>query len=273
MNKAYDFAERIIAKKCHGKHLLLGPPVEVHVPAAFVTKLNAQYTTNEHAQFMDQYRPLHHKSEGEEITRTDRYKNVYYGTIMVIQKVRIVHNNNASSTNTKKNPSSSMINFGFDKMKWTHTVEELIPQFQREILPHMTLSVPEFHAKLLSEALPSIHCAFDAGSRRGHYYWYDLQGMIDTNGNYYHVDIDSHYFITHFASMVVHRTQKEIMARKALVVQNFHDMIALVTTAATTSPNNIDTNRDDDVHNTKKKDNSKPIRGRRRRTNMSVIKL
>ena len=227
MNKAYDFAERIIATKCHGKHLLLGPPVEVHVPAAFVTKLNAQYTTNEHAQFMDQYRPLHRNK----ITRTDRRKNVYYGTIMVIQKVQIINNNNASSTNTKKN-TSSMINFGFDKMKWTHTVQELIPQFQREILPHMTLSIPEFHAKLVSETLPSIHCAFDAGSRRGHYYWYDLQGMIDTNGNYYHVDIDSHYF----ATTVFQNPKKDIMARKELVVQNFHDMIALVSTAATTSP-------------------------------------
>ena len=211
MIAAYKFAKEIIETKCHAKHLLLEPPLQVKVTDEFVQKIN-NLTHIEWAVFKDK---VHPREKGES-ARSDR--DVFWGNLLVVQKVMVA-------------PSPNII-FGFDRMKWGHTVVELIPKFRKEILMNSTakitkhnLSLKDLETKLESER-KGIQCAIEhsGGSFDSRQYWFDLQGFLDLDGNYYHVDIDSQFWRRKKSLR-----SKDMYARKQAVIQRFNEMIQRLT--------------------------------------------
>ena len=60
-----------------------------------------------------------------------------------------------------------------------------IPTFREQV----TVPLPLLEERL-EAARKALRCAMD----RKETYWWDIQGLVDVEGNYYHIDIDSHFW-------------------------------------------------------------------------------
>jgi len=171
MSKAYDFAVTILDQTCHAKHLYLEPPVLVQVPQrGFAEKLN-ELRQNRHYKFVDKIAPTPRNG----ISRVDRKVYDVSDPYLVIQKVRVAPNRSLA--------------FGYMARKWDLLVVEDLPKF-RKLLTERGTDPKKFEAKLENERR-KIECAMDHSPT----YWYDLQGLVDPEGNYHHMDVDSQFWV------------------------------------------------------------------------------
>jgi len=168
MKKAYDFAIDVLETKCLAKHLFLEAPIKVPVKKKFLKRLNA-LRDSEHAKFVD---GLKRKNKAK---RTEMLIYDENDLFVVVQKVRVA-------------PKPS-ITFGYMARKWDLLVDKHVPRFRSELLAKQ-ISLRDIEVKLESER-KGIECAM----QHSHGYWYDLQGLIDLDGNYYHMDIDSQFWV------------------------------------------------------------------------------
>eukprot|EP00536_Pseudo-nitzschia_multiseries_P003823 jgi/Psemu1/8604/gm1.8604_g len=170
MRKAYDFAVDVLDATCHAKHLYLEPPELVRVEHGFAEHLNG-LRQNRHYEYVDKIAP---KPDGLR-SRSDRI--VYDATdpYLVVQKVRVA-------------PDPSLA-FGYMARKWDLLVVEDLPRF-RTLLAERGTDLKTLEAKLETERR-KIECAMDHSPT----YWYDLQGLIDPDGNYHHMDVDSQFWV------------------------------------------------------------------------------
>lgn len=163
MKQAYDFAVKVLDEKCKARHLFLEPPQLVRISPSWARKLNS-LRQNDQAEFANQ--------KGQRKVREDVFdEDDHY---MVVQKVKVA-------------PKSNLM-FGFMETKWEMLVERDIPRFRSE-LQAKGISLRDMEEKLESER-KGIECAMEYSDT----YWYDLQGLIDLDGNYFHIDIDSQFW-------------------------------------------------------------------------------
>jgi hypothetical protein len=167
MKKAYDFAVDVLESKCNAKHLLLEAPQRVGVSKNFVRRLNS-LKHNDHAEFVDNL-GIEGKAPraGRDVFQAD-------DSHVVVQKVRVA-------------PKPTLM-FGYMARKWDMLVKD-VPRFRSE-LQATGISLRYIQEKLESER-KGIECAMQYSDT----YWYDLQGLIDIDGNYFHLDVDSQFWM------------------------------------------------------------------------------
>ena len=163
MKQAYKFAVNILDEKCKAKHLFLEAPQLVKIDPDWAKKLNS-LRHNDQNEFA--YRKGRQKKRGDVFHEDDHY--------VVVQKVKVA-------------PKPNLM-FGFMAKKWEMLVEKDIPRFRKE-LQSKGISLREIEEKLESER-KGIECAMEYSET----YWYDLQGLIDVDGNYFHIDVDSQFW-------------------------------------------------------------------------------
>ena len=164
MKASYEFAVDILNGKCNAQHLFLQEPQLVRIDPPFARRLNS-LIQNDHNDFADQ------KGTPMKVGNVFSEKDPF----VVVQKVKVA-------------PKPNLM-FGFMQSKWEMMVEQGIPRF-REELNSRGISLPTIEEKLESER-KGIECACEYSKT----YWYDLQGLIDLEGNYFHMDIDSQYWV------------------------------------------------------------------------------
>lgn len=161
MKKAYEFAVDVLEGKCHAKHLFLEPPVKVRVSSKFVRKLNS-LKHNDQATFAKKSKGLHHNV----FVKDEEY--------VVVQKVTVA-------------PKPNLM-FGLMAFKYEMMVAKDIPAFRSELIAR-GIDLRQLEEKLESER-KGIECAMQHSNT----YFYDQQGLIDLEGNYFHMDIDSQFW-------------------------------------------------------------------------------
>jgi hypothetical protein len=201
MKKAYDFAVDVLESKCNAKHLFLEPPQKVKVWHTLVGQLN-KLRHNEQGSFV--------KEKGEE-PRKVLERDVFEedDNFVVVQKVRVA-------------PKPHLM-FGFMASKWTMMCEKEIPRFRSELLAS-GFSLSEIETKLEAERR-GVECAMQHSDT----YWYDLQGLIDIEGNYFHIDIDSQYWVeiseTKTGNDLKTVTNAMAFKRRHVMIGKFNEMI------------------------------------------------
>jgi hypothetical protein len=167
MKKAYDFAVDVLDRKCHARHLFLEAPQMVSVTPSFVQTLNS-LKHNDHAEFVDNLGIKGKKPRAvlKIFDEDDQH--------VVVQKVRVA-------------PKPNLM-FGYMARKWDMLVKD-VPRFRSELQATGT-RLRHIQEKLESER-KGIECAMQYSDT----YWYDLQGLIDLEGNYFHIDIDSQFWM------------------------------------------------------------------------------
>jgi len=170
MTKAYDFSVDVLNKKCNAKHLYLEKPLLVEVKSDFVQQLNS-LKQNRHLEYVDNIAP---RPEGKK-SRVDHKVFKENDPYLVIQKVKVA-------------PKPSLA-FGYIARKWDLLVVKDLPKF-RSLLTSKGIDPKSLEPKLEDERR-KIECVMDNSST----YWYDLQGLIDAEGNYHHLDVDSQFWV------------------------------------------------------------------------------
>jgi len=192
MKMAYTFAKEVLEEKCNAKHLYLEPPTKVKVKPKFIRKLNS-LRHNDHAEFIDEMGPRRMSFSEHDVFDEKHF-------FLVIQKVKVA-------------PTPNLM-FGFVAMKWEMMVHQDIPKFRRKI--KIPLQVIEEN---LESERKGIECAMEHSST----YWYDLQGLIDSDGNYYHIDVDSQFWVDDPVS------KAERYAKRQTLIGKFNEMIQRLT--------------------------------------------
>ena len=154
---AYDLTQEI-TEKC-GVHYLIPantPPVLVNVTEEYMTKL-ARSVFNPSRHNVGQKSPW-----------------VFYpkDTVVTVQKVI-------------RAPTPNLL-YGTGGTKWEAMVGAM-PEFRGQL----DISLAELQERLTQE-IERIECIFQFHPT----YWLDFQGLIDTKGNFYHMDIDENYYTT-----------------------------------------------------------------------------
>jgi hypothetical protein len=84
---------------------------------------------------------------------------------------------------------SPVLSFGVLTPKFQNSLVQ-IPSFKK------LLGVPaDVFRRRLARASNEIKCVMDHSPTRR--YWYDLQGLVDTDGTFFHTDIDSQFWTMH----------------------------------------------------------------------------
>eukprot|EP00562_Extubocellulus_spinifer_P017075 CAMPEP_0178603506 /NCGR_PEP_ID=MMETSP0697-20121206/35549_1 /TAXON_ID=265572 /ORGANISM="Extubocellulus spinifer, Strain CCMP396" /LENGTH=324 /DNA_ID=CAMNT_0020241819 /DNA_START=38 /DNA_END=1009 /DNA_ORIENTATION=- len=159
MKRAFKFAKEILEGECNAKHFLMDPPVLVqNVSRDFLDQLNS-LTDNPAIRI-----GLDNANKSQ--------RSIFYVSdpSLVVQKVKVA-------------PSPSLL-FGYTQGKRQTMIKE-IPTFREQV----TVPLPLLEERL-EAARKALRCAMD----RKETYWWDIQGLVDVEGNYYHIDIDSHFW-------------------------------------------------------------------------------
>mmetsp|Transcript_24169 Transcript_24169/g.27015 ORF Transcript_24169/g.27015 Transcript_24169/m.27015 type:complete len:412 (-) Transcript_24169:19-1254(-) len=196
MKKAYQFAKDVIETKCHAKHLYLDSPQKVKVKASFIQRLN-KLTQSDHDAWLDELYPR----KTAALRARKKARNIFQGQILVVQKVAVAPTPN--------------LNVGFNDMKkWEQSVNDSLPTFRNEI----DIAMNQLEMKLESER-KGLQCVMDASDT----YWYDLQGLIDTKGGYYHIDFDSQFFQQKTSVADTYAKRHEMIGKFNQIIQRLTD--------------------------------------------------
>lgn len=164
MKRAYEFAVQVLDEKCKARHLFLEAPQLIRIGPTWAKKLNS-LRHNDQAEFANKWGQR--KKSKDVFDEDDHY--------MVVQKVKVA-------------PKQNLM-FGFMETKWEMLVERDIPRFRSELRAN-GISLRDMEVKLEFER-KGIECAMEYSET----YWYDLQGLIDLEGNYFHIDVDSQFWV------------------------------------------------------------------------------
>ena len=203
MRKSYEFAVNILEEKCHSRHLLLDAPKRVKVTSDFVRHLNA-LKHNDYSEYRNK--------QGKKVTKLTADHQVFDEDdhAVVVQKVRVA-------------PKPNLL-FGYMAGKWDMLVEKDIPRFRSELQADGT------PLRLIEEKLESERKGIECAMQYSETYYYDLQGLIDLEGNYFHIDIDSQFWLGIIGQesengMGRSVTRAVAYNRRHAVIGKFNDMI------------------------------------------------
>lgn len=111
-------------------------------------------------------------------------------------------------------PSPNLL-YGTGGTKWPYMVAEM-EKFRDQVV----VSRAELKARLHKEA-EHLKCVFT----RYPTYWLDFQGIVDTKGNFYHMDIDQNYWNEHHLRAVNLQKQEKCLDDFYLMVQGLTDPV------------------------------------------------
>lgn len=203
MKRAYEFAVDVLERECDAKHLYLESPFQIPVSVKLLEQLES-LKDNPHFQFVDKLNPNRSSRAARKIFDTD-------DPYVVVQPVRIA-------------PQPSL-SFGVMARKWLKLVEYDLPAF-RLLLEQKGIPPKSLEANLDAERR-KIECAM----HRSDTYYYDLQGLIDTEGNYHHIDVDSQFWVqlgdapADDDEGMIFVNASEAYAQKLELVGKFNEMI------------------------------------------------
>jgi hypothetical protein len=114
---------------------------------------------------------------------------------------------------------SPALSFGVIGPKFDQLVLEQIPQFRHQV--RVSTEVLEGR---LTRAQAGIRCAMQHSPTKR--YWYDFQGLIDVDGNFFHTDVDSQFWnMMGSSNSDDHRDDHDTYKKEQSVLRMFNEMI------------------------------------------------